>query len=173
MQHKQQIGMTMLEALIALSVFSIVLWAAVANYSLAMNTFWGSRLYSDIHAIRFAVIDLHQGKMNYGTQSINAPLVASKKVPLSVFIKGQSLSSMDGIKMDVDGYGETFAIELTGASKATCTYLMGRMSGANWTSAVLSSSSVLLVPSSSMPLSGQTLLNACSSNTMQMKFEAR
>jgi prepilin-type N-terminal cleavage/methylation domain-containing protein len=173
MVEKKQIGMTLLETLIALAIFSIVLWAAVANYSLAMNTFWGSRLYSDIHAIRFAVIELHQGKLNYGTQSINTPLVASKKVPLSVFIKDQSLSSMDGIKMDVIGYGEAFAIELTGASKATCNYLMSRMSGANWSGAVISSSSVLLIPATSMPLSGQNLLNACSSNVMQMKFEAR
>lgn len=178
MKKNAQFGMTLLESLIALSVFSVVLWAAMANYTTALSTLYGARLFSDIQSIRFSLIGLHHGQSSYGNSDLTNMLFDSNRIPLTFYLDGNDLSSMDGSLVSIIGDNDKFAVHIQGTSKAICMQLLGRISAGHWLSLSvadfsLNSVGAQTIAASAFPLSNDALLDVCTGDNMSISLVGR
>ncbi len=178
MRHQDpQSGMTMLESLIALSIFAVVIWAAMANYTTILGSLGATRLFGDIHSLRWAIIDLHRSQPSYGNADMQSIVVNAQRVPTTLSVVDGGFRALDGTIVEVVGSGDSFVIRLSQASKPACIQLLGRISGDQWESVQLSDeiSGVVFpaMPASAFPADQADLPAICTSTSMSILMRTR
>jgi prepilin-type N-terminal cleavage/methylation domain-containing protein len=121
-------GLTLLESMIALSIFAVVIWAAMANYTSANATQAASQMATELQSLRANVKDLYSGQGNFGSadaakyEPITASLIAAKKVPstLNQNTKDGKLTTGTGGAVVIEGKDSDFTITYSGVPKALC-----------------------------------------------------
>jgi prepilin-type N-terminal cleavage/methylation domain-containing protein len=119
-------GLTLLESMIALSIFAVVIWAAMANYTSANATQAASQMATELQSLRASVKDLYSGQGNFGTDDadydpITASLIDAKKVPSTLqSTDGKTLKTGTGGSVDIQGNNSDFTITYDKVPKALC-----------------------------------------------------
>lgn len=175
--HGPQSGMTILESLIALSIFAVVIWAAMANYTTILGSLGATRLYADIHSLRWSVIDLHRSQPSYGNLDMQTIIIDARRVPTTLSVTDGGFRALDGSLVEVGGAGDSFFIRLSQASRPVCIQLLGRISGDQWESVQLidEASGVIspAMPSSALPASQADLPAICTGSSMSINLRTR
>jgi prepilin-type N-terminal cleavage/methylation domain-containing protein len=120
-------GLTLLESMIALAIFAVVIWAAMANYTTASASQSSSQMATELQSLRASVKDLYSGQGNFGSASatyvaITASLIAANKVPstLNKDATAGTLKTSTGGAVVIEGNTSDFAISYAGVPKAQC-----------------------------------------------------
>ena len=120
----RQQGLTLIEVLVALAIFSLVVGGAIALFGSASNSQTTTQLTSDLNAIRSSTKSLYFGQGGYGTTSLNEVLINSKKIPTTMSITGTAPSRiihhpLNGI-LAVAGANSSFTVTATAMPTAVC-----------------------------------------------------
>ena len=119
-------GLTLLESMIALSIFAVVIWAAMANYTSANATQAASQMATELQSLRASVKDLYSGQGNFGAADatsvdITTSLIDAKKVPSTLnYADGETLKTGTGGTVVVMGGNSDFTITYDKVPKAQC-----------------------------------------------------
>ena len=120
-------GLTLLESMIALSIFAVVIWAAMANYTSANATQAASQMATELQSLRANVKDLYSGQGNFGAADatyadITASMIAAKKVPstLNQNTTDGTLKTGTGGSVVIEGKDSDFTITYDTVPKAQC-----------------------------------------------------
>jgi prepilin-type N-terminal cleavage/methylation domain-containing protein len=85
----RQAGLTLIETLVALSIFAVVVGGALALFGSASASQATTQLASDLNSLRAATKALYFGQGSYGTNaSLSEVLINAKKVPTTMSITG-------------------------------------------------------------------------------------
>jgi type II secretory pathway pseudopilin PulG len=85
---RRQVGLTLIETLIALSIFALVVGGAIALFGGASSSQATTQMTSDLSAVRAATKSLYFGQGTYGTAALTEVLINGKKIPTTMFISG-------------------------------------------------------------------------------------
>jgi prepilin-type N-terminal cleavage/methylation domain-containing protein len=130
-------GMTLIEVMVALSIFALVVAGALSLFTSAQSTQSATQLKTNIYSIRSAVRNLYFGQGGYGTGSLNTVMVASKKVPSTWATTASGTSALINTPLNngavtITGVTSTFTIAIAGVPSEVC---QGLISGLNdWSS---------------------------------------
>ena len=117
-------GLTLLESMIALSIFAVVIWAAMANYTTANATQSASQMAIELQSLRNSVKDLNSGQGGvFGDTTgvdMNAAIIGAQRVPSTLNISGTTIKTVNGGEVKIKGYVSDYTIEYTGIGKALC-----------------------------------------------------
>ncbi len=119
-------GLTLLESMIALAIFAVVIWAAMANYTTANATQSASQMATELQALRSSVKDLYSGQGNFGSSTatavdITGSMIAANKVPSTLNkASATSLKTSTGGAVVISGTSADFTISYSGVPKAQC-----------------------------------------------------
>ncbi len=120
-------GLTLLESMIALAIFAVVIWAAMANYTTANATQSASQMATELQALRSSVKDLYSGQGNFGSADttavvITGSMIAANKVPstLNKDATAGTLKTSTGGAVVISGTSADFTISYSGVPKAQC-----------------------------------------------------
>jgi prepilin-type N-terminal cleavage/methylation domain-containing protein len=119
-------GLTLLESMIALSIFAVVIWAAMANYTSANATQAASQMATELQSLRANVKDLYSGQGSFGAADatyvdITTSLIAAKKVPTTLnHADGKTLKTGTGGSVLIKGNASDFTITYKGVPEAQC-----------------------------------------------------
>ena len=83
---RRQAGLTLIETLVALSIFALVVGGALALFGSASSSQNTTQFASDLNAIRAATKTLYFGQGGYGTAALNDVLANGKKVPTTMVL---------------------------------------------------------------------------------------
>jgi len=131
-----QKGMTLIEVMVALSIFALVVAGALSLFASAQSTQSATTLKTDVNAIRSAVRNLYFAQGSYGSTgtNLNNVLQTAKKVPSTMAIPtSQTItSSVNAGTVNVTAQGGTFEISIAGVPAEICA---GMITGVNgWVS---------------------------------------
>ena len=117
-------GLTLLESMIALSIFAVVIWAAMANYTTANATQSASQMAIELQSLRNSVKDLNSGQGgvfgNTDGENMTAAIIGAQRVPSTLNISGTTIKTVNGGEVIIKGYVSDYTIEYTGIGKALC-----------------------------------------------------
>lgn len=119
-------GLTLLESMIALAIFAVVIWAAMANYTTANTTQAASQMATELQSMRSSVKDLYSGQGgSFGGATadyvdITATLIAAGRVPSTLRIVGNTISTVNNGGVVIDGNNVDFRITYTGLTTPMC-----------------------------------------------------
>lgn len=120
-------GLTLLESMIALAIFAVVIWAAMANYTTANATQAASQMASELQSMRSSVKDLYSGQGSFGAvdatyADITSSMIAAKKVPstLNQNTATGTMKTGTGGSVTIEGNNADFRITYNGVPKALC-----------------------------------------------------
>lgn len=130
---KKQVGMTLMELLMALAIISTVVAGALTMSSIATNSNTSTTMVKDIMAMRTVTRNVFSGQGNYGAGSLNPTLIAAKKVPSDLQVSGAVINTPLGGTLTVTGAGSNFTIALTNVPNDVCIELVTALSD-GWSS---------------------------------------
>jgi prepilin-type N-terminal cleavage/methylation domain-containing protein len=117
-------GLTLLESMIALSIFAVVIWAAMANYTSANATQAASQMATELQSLRNSVKDLNSGQGgvfgNIDGDDMNEAIIGAQRVPSTLNISGTTIKTVNGGEVKIMGYVSDYTIEYSGIGKALC-----------------------------------------------------
>ncbi len=119
-------GLTLLESMIALAIFAVVIWAAMANYTTASASQSSSQMATELQSLRASVKDLYSGQGNFGSVDTTAvdvtgALIAANKVPSTLNkATASTLKTSTGGAVEIKGTASDFTISYAGVPKAQC-----------------------------------------------------
>lgn len=120
-------GLTLLESMIALAIFAVVIWAAMANYTTANTTQAASQMATELQSMRSSVKDLYSGQGSFGAvdatyADITSSMIAAKKVPstLNQNTTTGTMKTGTGGSVTIEGNNADFRITYNGVPKALC-----------------------------------------------------
>lgn len=121
---RRQVGLTLIETLVALAIFALVVGGALALFGSASTSQTTTQLTSDLNAIRSSTKSLYFGQGGYGTVSLGEVLINSKKIPTTFSITGTAPSrvinhSLNGT-MAITGANSSFTVTTTAIPTAVC-----------------------------------------------------
>ncbi len=134
------VGLTLLESMIALAIFAVVIWAAMANYSTANATQSASQMATELQSLRSSVKDLYSGQGNFGSADatyadITPSMIAANKVPSTLNKIGTppaTLRTSTGGLVEIEGSASDFTITYNGVPKAQCISAITGAGGNGW-----------------------------------------
>jgi len=127
-----QKGMTLIEVMVALSIFALVVAGALSLFASAQSTQQAINIKSDVAALRSATRTLYYGQGGYGTSSLISVLNTAKKIPSDIFFKSTDNTLTNGVNTGnvlVDGYTGTFYITVTRIPDEVCVAVLSAASG--------------------------------------------
>ncbi len=120
-------GLTLLESMIALAIFAVVIWAAMANYTTANATQSASQMAIELQSLRNSVKDLNSGQGGvFGDSSgvdMTAAIIGAQRVPSTLNIAGtttKTIKTVNGGSVEIKGYVSDYTIQYSGIGKALC-----------------------------------------------------
>lgn len=134
-------GLTLLESMIALAIFAVVIWAAMANYTTANATQAASQMATELQSLRSSVKDLYSGQGNFGSADaavytdITASMIAANKVPSTLNRTGNpptELRTSIGGAVAIAGRAGDFTITYNGVPRAQCISAITGAGGNGW-----------------------------------------
>ena len=162
-------GLTLLESMIALAIFAVVIWAAMANYSTANATQSASQMATELQALRSSVKDLYSGQGNFGSVdstpvTITPSMIAANKVPSTLnkdTIAG-TLKTSTGGAVVIAGTAADFTITYNGVPKAQCISAVTGAGGNGW----LDMKAGAVTAASFSPVAAATACASATANTI-------
>src|SRR4051812_47054009 len=89
---RRQAGLTLIETLVALSIFALVVGGAIALFGGASSSQATTQMTADLSAVRAATKSLYFGQGTYGTAALTEVLINGKKIPSTMGITGAAPS---------------------------------------------------------------------------------
>lgn len=130
-----QKGMTLIEVMVALSIFALVVAGALSLFTSAQSTQSATTLKTDVNAIRSAVRNLYFAQGTYGVAAtvLTPVVVAARKVPTTMATTSQTItSSVNSGAVAVIAQGANFDISVANVPAEICA---GMITGVNgWVS---------------------------------------
>lgn len=119
----RQGGLTLIETLVALSIFALVVGGALALFGSASSSQNTTQFTSDLNALRAATKSLYFGQGGYGSAVLNDVLINGKKVPTTM-IPGTGTPrtinhSLNGL-ITVTGNNASFTVQATNIPTDVC-----------------------------------------------------
>lgn len=127
----KQAGMTLIEVMSSLAIFAIVVGGALALFGSASSSQASTQMTSDLNALRTNVKSLWYGQGSYGTASLNATLITSKKVPTTMTVASPNITNSFNGAVVVTGATTQFTISVAAIPVDVCTSLLATASGWN------------------------------------------
>ncbi len=120
----RQAGLTLIETLVALSIFALVVGGALALFGSASASQSTTQFTSDLNALRASTKSLYFGQGGYGTGSLGEVLINGKKVPTTMTITGSAPTrtinhSLNGT-ITVTGVTTKFTVQATNIPTEVC-----------------------------------------------------
>jgi hypothetical protein len=126
-----QKGMTLIEVMVALSIFALVVAGALSLFTTAQSTQSATSMKTDVNAIRSAVRNLYFAQGTYGVadSNLNNIIIAARKVPNTLAINGTTItSSVNSAPVAVIAQGINFDITVGNLPTEIC---IGMITGVN------------------------------------------
>ena len=119
-----QRGLTLIEVVVALSIFALVVGGAIALFGTASSSQNATQLTYDLNAIRSSTKSLYFGQGGYGTTSLNEVLINSKRIPATMSVSGTAPSRVINHALNgtvaVTGSNSSFTVTTTAMPTAVC-----------------------------------------------------
>jgi len=120
----RQAGLTLIETLVALTIFALVVGGAIALFGSASTSQSTTQFTSDLNSLRAGTKSMYFGQGGYGTTALGEVLINGKKVPTTMSITGTAPNrvinhSLNGTVV-VTGQTSQFTIDVTNIPTAVC-----------------------------------------------------
>jgi prepilin-type N-terminal cleavage/methylation domain-containing protein len=153
-----QAGLTLIEVLVSLSIFALVVGAALALYGSAGSSQTTTQMNAQLAGIRAATKSLYFGQGGYGTSSLGEVLINGKKIPTSMPITGTAPSRVinhsQAGTVTITGATSNFTITSTNISTDVC---IGLAASTGWTGIKIGAAAV----NTTFPISPSTASTQC------------
>ena len=120
-----QSGLTLIEALVVLSIFALVVGGALALFGSASTSQSTTQFTSDLNALRTSTKSLYFGQGGYGANvPLNEVLINGRKVPTTMTISGTAPNrvinhSLNG-QITITGINSQFTVQATNIPTEVC-----------------------------------------------------
>ncbi|HEX7685805.1 MAG TPA: type 4 pilus major pilin [Trinickia sp.] len=165
-RHRQR-GASLLEGIAYLGIAAIVVIGAIALLRTAFGSANANTMLEQLSSLQTATRKLYMTTQgNYGTGSLNGPLIAAGAVPqgMSVSASGSTVTNSWGGDVAVTGASTSFTIDYKNVPQDVCVdALTGTTT--SWTSVVIGTGSSLPTPVS--PAAAQT---ACATGSNEITW---
>lgn len=137
--HTRHFGLTLLESMIALAIFAIVVWAAMANYTTAITSQNATQVAVEVQALRASVKELYAGQPNYGEgpDAVITSIIASNRVPRTMTVHAGTIRNSFGGMVEVEGHGAFFTLLYPDLPRSLCIRALTGTAANGWYSAEL------------------------------------
>jgi prepilin-type N-terminal cleavage/methylation domain-containing protein len=167
-KSKSQVGLTLIETLVALAIFALVVSGALALFGSASSSQTTTQLKSDLSAIRAATKSLYFGQGGYGSASLVEVLINGNKVPTTMSISGTAparvINNSQSGTVTVTGATSQFTVAVTNISTDVC---VGLVAATGWSSVQIGAATAL----TSFPIAPTTASTQCAaSNPVAITF---
>lgn len=161
----RQAGLTLIETLVALTIFALVVGGAIALFGSASTSQSTTQFTSDLNSMRAGTKSLYFGQGGYGTTGLGEVLINGQKVPTTMSITGTAPNrvinhSRNGT-VTVTGATSQFTVALTNIPTAVC---LGLASMNGWDSVKVGAAAARTPPVS--PAQASTDCSAAATQTI-------
>lgn len=120
----RQAGLTLIETLVALTIFALVVGGAIALFGSASTSQSTTQFTSDLNSLRAGTKSMYFGQGGYGTTSLGEVLINGKKVPTTMSVTGTAPNrvinhSLNGTVV-VTGATSQFTVAVSNIPTAVC-----------------------------------------------------
>jgi prepilin-type N-terminal cleavage/methylation domain-containing protein len=120
----RQAGLTLIETLVALTIFALVVGGAIALFGSASTSQSTTQFTSDLNSMRAGTKSVYFGQGGYGTTSLGEVLINGQKVPTTMSITGTAPNrvinhSLNGT-VTVTGVNSQFTVAVSNIPTAVC-----------------------------------------------------
>lgn len=124
----QQKGFTLLEILSVFAIMGLLVMGVMALFSNAKSSGNSVEAIKNMIAIRSEVEGTYAGQGGYGLGELNSVLITARKVPSSMSVSGNTISTSWGGTLTVTGNGPNFRIAITNVPTDMCSSLLSNFS---------------------------------------------
>ena len=160
-----QSGLTLLESMMGLVIFSTAIWAALSHHSTAREAQNSNQIAMEIQALKTAVHELYSGQPGYGTGSLMTSVVSSDRAPKTLSIKDGSIMNSFGGEVHLIGENASFSMEYQKISRASCIALLTGTAANGWRSVKVGYSEEM-----SFPITILQAKKVCTQNDLSVSF---